>query len=80
MLLDIATLSETLVAEDRFVDEQLVWLDDEHILYTQASESAASRVVTDVWVVPADGSGSPSLLLREAASPTPLRLERSVTE
>jgi hypothetical protein len=79
-VLDLATLTETLAAEDRFVDEQLVWLDDQRILYTQASESAASRAVTDVWVVPADGSGTPSLLLREAASPTPLRAGNSVTE
>ncbi len=79
-VLDLTTLTETLVAEDRFVDEQLVWLDNERILYTQASESAASRAVTDVWVVPADGSGAPSLLLREAASPTPVRAGTAVTE
>jgi hypothetical protein len=72
-VLDLASLTESFVAEERYVDEQLVWLDDNRILYTQAAEGALSRVVTDVWVVPADGTGTPALLLKQAASPTPVR-------
>ena len=35
--------------------------------------------VSDVWVVPADGTGQPELLMREAASPTVLhRVARTV--
>jgi hypothetical protein len=72
-VLDLASLEETPVAESRFIDEQVEWLDDGHILYTQVDPNAASPAVSDVWVVPADGSGQPALLMREAASPTVLR-------
>jgi hypothetical protein len=79
-VLDLASLTESLVKEERYVDEQLVWLNDKEILYTQASEGALSRAVTDVWVVPADGTGQPKLLLHEAASPTPVRAGTRTTE
>jgi hypothetical protein len=79
-VLDLATLTESLVNEERYVDEQLVWLNDKEILYTQAAEGALSRAVTDVWVVPADGTGHPKLLLHEAASPTPVRAATRATE
>jgi hypothetical protein len=79
-VLDLASLTESLVNEERYVDEQLVWLNDKEILYTQASEGALSRAVTDVWVVPADGTGQPKLLLHEAASPTPVRAASRATE
>lgn len=79
-VLDLTSLTETLANEERYVDEQLVWLNDKEILYTQASEGALSRAVTDVWVVPADGTGQPRLLLHEAASPTPVRAAARTTE
>ena len=79
-VLDLASLTESLVNEERYVDEQLVWLNDKEILYTQAAEGALSRAVTDVWVVPADGTGQPKLLLHEAASPTPVRAATRTTE
>ena len=79
-VLDLTSLTETLANEERYVDEQLVWLNDKEILYTQASEGALSRAVTDVWVVPADGTGQPKLLLHQAASPTPVRAAARTTE
>jgi hypothetical protein len=69
-VLDLRTLIATPVAESRFIDEQVEWLDNAHLLYTQAAADVSSPAVTDVWVVPADGSGKPALLLRSAASPT----------
>jgi WD40-like Beta Propeller Repeat len=72
-VLDLATLTESAVAETRFIDEQVEWLDDTQILYTQADRDGVSPAITDVWAVPADGSGKPALFLREAASPTVLR-------
>ncbi len=72
-VLDLASLTASLVVEERYVDEQLVWLNDDQILYTQVSATATSRATTDVWVVAADGTGTPALLLKEAASPTPVR-------
>ena len=78
-VLDLASLTETAVAESRFIDEQVEWLDDGHILYTQVASDAPSPAVSDVWVVPADGTGQPELLIREAASPAVLhRAARTV--
>ena len=44
-VLDLASLTESLVAEERYVDEQLVWLNDDQILYTQVSTTAVSRAI-----------------------------------
>lgn len=69
-VLDLATLTDSPVAESRFIDEQVEWLDAAHILYTQPDSTGRSAAVSDVWMVGADGSGEPTLLLREAATPT----------
>ncbi len=72
-VLDLTTLVESPVAETRFIDEQVEWLDDGHILYTQPDPLAKSPAVSDVWVVAADGSGQPSRFLPEASTPVVLR-------
>ena len=64
------TITDSPVAESRFIDEQVEWLDAAHILYTQPDSTGRSAAVSDVWMVAADGSGEPTLLLREAATPT----------
>ena len=63
-VLDLETMQETPVNEDRSVDDQVEWLDDQNILYA---------VDADVWVVPADGSGSPSKFVGQALSPAVVR-------
>jgi hypothetical protein len=74
-VLDLKTLVDTPVAETRYIDEQVEWLDNANILYTQPDATGRSAAVTDVWVVPSDGSGQPSLLIEQAASPTVARRE-----
>ena len=59
-VLDLRTMEETALAEERPIDDQVEWLDDENILY---------GLEGDVWVVPADGGGSPSPFLDDALSP-----------
>lgn len=59
-VLDLSTMQETALAETRSVDDQVEWLDDQRVLYA---------VDADVWVAPADGSGSPRKFLSEALSP-----------
>lgn len=66
-VLDLATLRETLIADTRNVDDQSEWLDNDHVVYGRASETRASS--TDLWVAPADGSGSPRVLIKDAWSP-----------
>jgi WD40-like Beta Propeller Repeat len=67
-VLDLATMADTALAETRSVDDQAEWLDDGHVLYS-LPEGSQPTAVTDTWVVPADGGGTPSLLARAAFSP-----------
>jgi hypothetical protein len=64
-VLELATGRVTRLAESRNVDDQVEWLDDGHVVYGLPAEDAA----TDLWAVPADGSGAPRLLVRGAWSP-----------
>jgi len=69
---DLATGKETLLAEERSVDDQAEWLDDAHVLYglPRAGEGTAS---SDIWSVPADGTGAPRILVHNAWSPAVVR-------
>ncbi len=75
-VLDLETLEETALAEDRSVDDQVEWLDDDGILYALPKETGSP--IADVWVLPADGSGRPEIILEQASSPTVLRSGASV--
>jgi hypothetical protein len=73
-ILDLATLTETpLTAETRSIDDQIEWLDDGHILYAVPQDTPASVVVADIWALPADGSGTPQLVVPQAYSPAVVR-------
>jgi hypothetical protein len=63
-VLDVATLKDHVVAETRSVDDQAEWLNDATLAYSDG---------TNVYTVPADGSGEEQLLVRDASSP--VRLE-----
>jgi uncharacterized repeat protein (TIGR01451 family) len=63
-VLDLHTMTETPLAEERSIDDQIEWLDDGFVLY---------GVMTDVWMVRADGSGEPRRYLRRAVSPSVVR-------
>jgi WD40-like Beta Propeller Repeat len=59
-VLDLETMRETPLAEPAPRDDQLEWLDDDHVLYANGEE---------IWTVPADGSGAPERYLAAADSP-----------
>jgi hypothetical protein len=63
-VLDVSTLEDHPVAEKRSIDDQAEWLDDDTLVYSDE---------TNVYTVPADGSGEPALLVRDATSPVALR-------
>jgi hypothetical protein len=63
-VLDLATLKDHAVAESKSIDDQAEWLDDDTLAYSDG---------TNVYTVPADGSGEAKLLVRDATSP--VRLE-----
>ena len=70
--LDLATGTETPLAEHRSVDDQVEWLDDDHIVYGLAREGD-DAATTDVYVVPVDGSGAAEVLVPQAWSPAVIR-------
>ena len=74
-VMDLRSRAVTPLAELRSVDDQAEWLDDSTILYAIPDPTAPTPMVTDVWRVPADGSGAPELLLEGASSPAVLRQE-----
>jgi hypothetical protein len=63
-VLDLATMTATPTAEERSVDDQVEWLDDDRILYGHEN---------DTWVVPAGGGGGPRRFLAGALSPAVVR-------
>ncbi|WP_394830274.1 hypothetical protein LVJ94_27575 [Pendulispora rubella] len=64
-VMDLATRAITALAETHSVDDQAAWLDERTVMYGLSRE----RRESDVWAVPADGSGAPRLLVAGAASP-----------
>jgi WD40-like Beta Propeller Repeat len=63
-VLDLATMRETPLAETRSVDDQAEWVGNDRIAY---------GIGGAIWTVPADGSGRPTRLLAQAASPAAVR-------
>lgn len=69
-VLDLRTHRETALAEHRSVDDQAVWLDNRTVAYALPHEGDVKS--TDLWSVPADGTGTPGPLIDGASSPAPL--------
>jgi Tol biopolymer transport system component len=65
---DLRTRKETVLAETHSVDDQVEWLDDATVIYGLPREDEASAS-SDVWAVPADGTGAPRVLVHDAWSP-----------
>jgi len=59
-VLDLKTLKRHPLAETGSVDDQVEWLNNKTVLYWRGS---------DIWKVPADGSGEPKVFVRQASSP-----------
>ena len=68
-ILDLKTLTERASGEVRSVDDQMEWLDNEHVLYALSRSENGSGASTDIWVVPVAPGGTPHQLLRGAFSP-----------
>jgi len=62
-VLDLKTMRLRPLAEHRQIEEQVEWLDDDALVYSDGF---------DVYTVAADGSGSPRLVLHDATSPVAL--------
>lgn len=66
-VLDLRTMKETVTAETRPLDDQVSWLDDRTLMYAIPAEYES-----DQYRVPADGTGSPALVMRAAQVPAVL--------
>jgi WD40-like Beta Propeller Repeat len=65
--LDLRTLQVTHLAEARTVDDQAIWLDGATIAYSLQDPDGTNNV----WAIPANGTGTPRLLIPGANSPAP---------
>ncbi|TJZ56977.1 hypothetical protein FCH28_05725 [Streptomyces piniterrae] len=65
-VLDLRTLREHPLAETHSVDDQAAWLDDDTLAYALPGHDGRQ---SDIWTVPANGGGSPSLRVPNASSP-----------
>ncbi|MFF5204486.1 TolB family protein [Streptosporangium sp. NPDC000396] len=68
-VLELGSGRETPLAERAEVDDQAAWLDDTSVAYARPDADGRPALFT----VPADGTGSPRLLRREATSPAVIR-------
>jgi hypothetical protein len=65
---DLKTGGVTPLGEHRSIDDQAAWLDGATVMYSVPRGTGGS----DVWSVPADGTGAPRLLIPDAISPAAL--------
>jgi hypothetical protein len=73
-VLDLRTMDETPIAgENHSVDDQVEWLDNEHILYAIQEDASTSTGTPDIWVASLDGTEAPRILLPGALSPIVVR-------
>ncbi|MFI5496970.1 hypothetical protein [Actinoplanes sp. NPDC051859] len=66
---DLRTGAETMLAETRSVDDQMVWLDNTTVLYGLPRTADSGAATSDIWAVPADGAGTPRVFVPDAWSP-----------
>jgi high-affinity iron transporter len=83
-VLDLATLKVHPLAETRSIDDQVEWLNNTTVIYgllqnkliaslnplsaTTPNLAQGAQLVTNMWTVPADGSGTPHLFSSDAWS------------
>ena len=65
-VLDLRTMREHPLAEDRSIDDQAAWLDDDTLAYAAPGQEGRAL---DIWTVPADGKGRPALRVQGGSSP-----------
>jgi hypothetical protein len=71
-ILDLKTNQETSLGEKRSVDDQLEWLDNDHVLYSLPETGSSAS--TNIWMAAADGGSAPRLFLKKAYSPSAAQL------
>jgi len=70
---DLASKTVSLLHESRTVDDQIEWLDEEHILYALGRSASGAQRRSDIWVLATDGATDPAVFLANAESPAVVR-------
>ena len=70
-VLDIASGTETVLAEQRDIDDQLEWLDASTVVYGVPRDESGQD--SDVWSLAIDPAAQPSLFIEHAWSPAVVR-------
>jgi hypothetical protein len=63
-VLDLASMTESPLAETHSIDDQIEWLDTSTLLYGRLGS---------IWTVPSDGTGTPSVYVQDGLSPAVVR-------
>ncbi|GGX37088.1 TolB family protein [Streptomyces noursei] len=63
-VLNLATMKETATAEHRNIDDQALWSGDDTLVYALPGDYGS-----DLWTVPADGSGTARRMMTSAVAP-----------
>jgi hypothetical protein len=74
-VLDLAAGTETVLAEQRDIDDQLEWLDDRTVVYSVPRDDSGQD--SNVWSLAIDPAAQPSLLVEHAWSPAVVRQQPS---
>lgn len=69
---DLSSGVETVLAETRSVDDQVEWLDNSTVLYS-LPRAGSEATTSDIWQVPADGTGQATVLVPQGSSPAVVR-------
>lgn len=72
-ILDLGIMKETVLPEQRNVDDQVEWLDNDQILYGLPETEQASSAVVNTWAIHRNGLSRPRLLIPNASSPVVVR-------
>jgi hypothetical protein len=68
-VLELETMRETPLADDRNVDDQAEWLDNDHVLYFLKDDGPPATIRPDLWVSAVEGDEEPQLWRTGAFSP-----------
>lgn len=72
-ILELSTKQVTILPETRSVDDQIEWLDNDRVTYGLRGPQSVQPRRADIWQLPADGHGGPTILVPDAESPSVVR-------
>jgi hypothetical protein len=78
-MLDLRDGLERSLGESRSVDDQVEWLDNNHVLYGLSSGNVLLGASADIWLLSTETNAAPQLFLKGAFSPAVFRSQELVS-